>query len=106
MDMPKKTMIEYDDEGFLVDPVSWNEAIAEQLARQYDIFELNEQQWSIILELRYYYFVHGAVPPLSRICRFNDMDHYCIDTFFRNRGIAAWRIAGLPYPGEEAIAYM
>jgi tRNA 2-thiouridine synthesizing protein E len=106
MDNPKFMMIDCDDEGFLVDPAAWNGAIAKQLAQQYGIYELNEQQWSIILELRYYYFIHGAIPPLSRICRFNDMDHYCINTFFRNHGIAAWRIAGLPYPGEEAIAYM
>jgi hypothetical protein len=34
------------------------------------------------------------------------MNNNCIDMVFDQHGIEAWRIAGLPDPGEEIKAYI
>jgi TusE/DsrC/DsvC family sulfur relay protein len=36
-----------DDEGYLIDPVDWNEQVAEALARQERIV-LSEEHWAVI----------------------------------------------------------
>ena len=52
LDMP-----ELDAEGYLVDPVEWNEDIARKLAQSENI-ELNDDHWDVIHFMRDYYEEH------------------------------------------------
>lgn len=93
-------------EGFLRDPDAWNDAIAAAIARQDGLPELTHDHWVIIHALRDHYRRFGAAPPaFSHICSENHLGKYCVNKLFRSER-EAWRIAGLPDPGEEAKAYM
>lgn len=95
-----------DEDGFLNDPHHWDSMIALELARLRGLDKLDIQQWAIIFALRQYYFNHKEYPSQHRICHIKNMRSRCVDKVFQNHGIEAWRIAGLPNPGEEVKAYL
>lgn len=97
---------EFDENGFLVNPESWNDQVANLIAMREGIFPLSKQQWQIIYALREHYQKSGAVPALRLICHHEHMDDYCVTSLFHQDVKEAWRLAGLPDPGEEARAYM
>lgn len=43
-----------DEEGYLVDPLEWNDTVAQELARQADIV-LTEDHWDVLRFMRAYY---------------------------------------------------
>ena len=93
-------------DGFLRDPQVWNEAIASAIARQDGLPELTRDHWVIIHALREHYQRFGAaLPAFSHICHENHLGKHCVSRLFRSER-EAWRIAGLPDPGEEAKAYV
>ncbi|HEY5603551.1 MAG TPA: TusE/DsrC/DsvC family sulfur relay protein [Gammaproteobacteria bacterium] len=98
--------LDCDDEGFLNDPSIWDLSIAEQLASMHGIDRLDATQWALITTLRHFYFSYNHLPPPRRICHAHDLANNCISMLFDNHGIEAWRIAGLPNPGEEVKSYM
>ena len=93
-------------DGFLYNPQTWTRAIASAIARQDGLPELTHDHWVIICALRDHYHRFGAaLPAFSHICKQHHLGKYCVDRLFcRER--EAWRVAGLPDPGEEAKAYM
>ena len=95
-----------DEDGFLNDPRSWDSMTALKLARLHGLDKLDIQQWAIIFALRQYYFSHQDIPSQHRICHVRHLQSHCVDKLFENHGIEAWRIAGLPNPGEEIKAYL
>jgi TusE/DsrC/DsvC family sulfur relay protein len=101
-----KTELDCDEDGFLVDPSRWDHAIAEQLAGLHDFNQLDEIRWTLIDALRQYYLANQHLPMLRHICHTHDLGNNCMNVLFENHGIEAWRIAGLPNPGEEAKSYM
>lgn len=50
-----------DAEGYLVDPMDWNEAVAEEFARQENV-ALTEVHWDVIRFMRRYYEEHLIAP--------------------------------------------
>lgn len=50
-----------DSEGYLVDPMQWNEALAEEFARQENI-DLTPIHWGVIRFMRRYYEEHLVAP--------------------------------------------
>lgn len=96
--------IMYDRDGFLARPESWNEDMAQFIASEDGLGELEEAHWEIIRFLRGHY-VEGGLPAVSHVCHVNHFDHSCIPDLFQSVK-SAWRVAGLPNPGEEANAYM
>ena len=63
-------VLETDPEGYLRDLSDWNEAVAEQMARQ-DGIELDENHWEVIRFLQGYYDEYGIAPairPWRRSC--------------------------------------
>lgn len=94
----------YDRDGFLADPESWNEDMAQCIAMEDGLGELSEAHWAIIRFLRVH-CTEGGLPAVSHVCHVHHFDHRCIPDLFQNVK-SAWRIAGLPNPGEEANAYM
>ena len=93
-------------EEFLRDPGQWNEQVATIIARFDGLPPLTHDHWVIIRELRNHFEHFGVAPPaFSHICIANHMDKHCVDKLFRSQR-EAWRVAGLPDPGEEARTYM
>ncbi len=94
----------YDQDGFLADPLNWDEDMARNIATDEGVSELREEHWAIIHFLRDHY-VEGGLPAVSHVCHANKFERLCIPGLFQSVR-TAWRIAGLPNPGEEAKAYM
>lgn len=95
-----------DAEGFLSDPESWNDDIARMIAHDDGLPELTPEHWVVIHALRDHYHRFGTAPPaFSHICNEHHLGKHCMENLFRSDR-EAWRIAGLPDPGEEAKAYM
>jgi TusE/DsrC/DsvC family sulfur relay protein len=97
--------IELDDAGLLVDPGAWNADVARELARRLGIGELSEEHWAVIRALREHYEKHGVAPAMNNICRPHGKDWHWTHELF-NTCLNAWRVAGLPDPGEEAKSYL
>ena len=97
--------LQFDEDGFIVDPNTWTEDIAEWLAHEAGIEPLTDDHWRIIHHLRERYLRLGALPVARLVCRANGLERNSIRTLFQGCRLA-WRISGLPNPGEEAKAYM
>ena len=96
----------FNSEGFLRDPRKWDSNIAAVIARQDGLPPLTAAHWAIINALRAHFLAFGAAPPaFSHICLINHMSKHCVEHLFHSQR-EAWRIAGLPDPGEEAKTYM
>ena len=99
------SQVEFDEYGLLKDPAVWTRELAQSLARQEGVGELTERHWAFLEALRDYYARFRVAPPTARVCRELGMRHGCGHDLFPSC-LAAWRIAGLPDPGEEAKAYL
>ncbi len=95
----------FDEDGFLIEPEVWNEQIARVVARMDGIEELTQTHWLIIQTLREHYRNFGTPPMFHHVSIVNHLDRHCVEQLFHSHR-EAWRIAGLPNPGEEAKAYM
>lgn len=95
----------FDEDGFLLDPLYWTREMAQQIAEINEIGTLTEPHWKIISYLRDYYQRFGAMPMMRRLCRAQKLQAIEVKTLFPSC-LNAWRVAGLPNPGEEAKAYM
>ena len=104
--MQSKVLLKFDEDGFLSDPNQWSESIARLIAARDGVGELTQEQWSIIRSMRVEYFKYGAPPVPRFVCHINHMQKNCMGMLFDNNRREAWRIAGLPNPGEEAKAYL
>lgn len=95
----------FDDRGYLVDGDLWSPALAQRLATEEGIECLGPDHWKLIGHVRTKFFALGALPVMRLVCRAADIEPGSASSLFR--GCASlWRIAGLPNPGEEALAYM
>ncbi len=95
----------FDEDGLLMDPASWTEALARDIALREGIGELREDHWRVIRSLREHYAKFGVVPAMSHVCRAHGQDKQWVHDLFHTC-LQAWRVAGLPNPGEEAKAYL
>jgi len=57
-----------DDEGYLIDPLGWNEDIARQFAAQENII-LTEDHWDAIRFMRDYYAEHQIAPDVRHVMK-------------------------------------
>ncbi len=57
-----------DSEGYLVDPVTWNEGLAREFASQENI-ELTEDHWDAINFMREYYADHQIAPDVRHVMK-------------------------------------
>jgi tRNA 2-thiouridine synthesizing protein E len=103
---PVKTANLLDAGGFINDPESWSEDLATRIARHDGLPELTRDHWVVIHALREHYHRFGTAPPaFSHICNKHHLGRHCVESLFRSER-EAWRVAGLPDPGEEARSYM
>lgn len=99
-------MMSLDAEGYFTDPKAWNPGLAELRANQLGIGSLSDEHWTIIFHIRQHYLLYGSLPSLSHICRAHNLNREAWMQLFHHGPVEAWKIAGLPDPGEEAKAYM
>lgn len=97
--------VEFDRDGFLLEPGVWNEEVARRIAAADGLGPLSDAHFEIMRQLRAHYLEHGALMPASHACRVKHEDTRCVFDLFGNMR-EAWRVAGLPNPGEEAKNYM
>jgi len=95
----------FDEDGFLADPLGWSPEVAMEIARCDGLPVLTEAHWEVIDYLREHYLRFGTLAVMSHVCRVNGLGEHCVTDLFHDPK-EAWRIAGLPNPGEEAKAYM
>jgi tRNA 2-thiouridine synthesizing protein E len=95
----------FDEDGFLYDPSLWNPRLAQNIAQHDGITELEYRHWIMIAEMRKYYYQYHTPPAMHFICHHSHLGSNCAGLFHHNAR-EAWRIAGLPNPGEEAKAYL
>jgi tRNA 2-thiouridine synthesizing protein E len=93
-----------DEEGYLLDPLDWGRSFTEQRARDAGIV-LNNKHWRLIDIIRDKYLRLGALPPMRTVCKAAGFDKHELKQQFGSC-LKLWKMAGLPNPGEEAIAYM
>jgi dissimilatory sulfite reductase related protein len=94
-----------DAKGFLTDPILWDAHFATRMAHRLGIAELGLVHWRVVERLRAGWLTEGRLPVQRHLCRELDLDEKCIDTLFGGL-VEAWKVAGLPDPGEEARVYM
>lgn len=92
--------ITLDDRGYLVDYGDWNETVAAALAQREGIGELTKDKLDILKFMRSYYEKHKFFPILRYVCKSVDQPKDCVTEKFIEP-ITAWKIAGLPNPGDE-----
>ena len=95
----------FDSSGFLIDPNVWSITLADRIAQADGLGKLNDLQIGLLHALRHEYAKHGCVTALSHVCHLAGQSADCMQHLFPNPRIA-WRVAGLPDPGEEARAYL
>lgn len=91
--------IEVDEDGFILDPAIWDQAVAADIARTEDVEELSEAHWKIINYLREYYQKFGIAPMIRKLCKETGSDLKTIyELFPSGPAKGACKIAGLPKP--------
>ena len=97
--------IELDEDGLLLDPEHWNRETALILANQLGIELVTSDHWKVIDALRQHYSRFGVAATIHNICHANHQKEDWVHQLFHSC-FNAWRVAGLPDPGEEAKAYL
>ena len=95
----------FDLDGFLIDPTMWSENLADRIAQTDGLGPLNEVQVNLLHTLREEFSRHNSVTALSHVCHRIGQNPDCMQHLFPSPR-EAWRLAGLPNPGEEAKAYL
>ncbi|MFP3873586.1 MAG: TusE/DsrC/DsvC family sulfur relay protein [Thiohalophilus sp.] len=96
---------EMDEAGLIVDPAQWSEATANIIAEQLKVAPLTDNHWLVIYSLRDYYKKFGVAPAMNSVCHRLGKEKFWVHDLFQSC-LNAWRIAGLPDPGEEAKSYL
>jgi sulfur relay (sulfurtransferase) DsrC/TusE family protein len=95
----------FDRDGFMLEPTRWDQSIAQRIADLDGYGALGALQMTLLLSLRQEFSKHHEVSALSHICHLHGLEADCLQTVFPSPRVA-WRLAGLPNPGEEAKAYL
>lgn len=99
------TSVDVDGDGYLSDPGSWDENVARAISENEGVGELTGDMMDVIHFMRTYYKNYQAFPILNSVCRNVHQPDDCVNEEFIDP-LSAWKIAGLPNPGEEVISYL
>lgn len=94
-----------DEQGYLVDADSWDEDVARAIAQNEGIDKLTDEKMDVIRFMRSYYHSYNSFPILNTVCKNVHQPKECVNEEFIDP-LKAWKIAGLPDPGDEVIAYL
>lgn len=95
----KGTLIEVDEDGFIVDPAVWSTDLVEYVAQEEGIEALTDDHWKVINYLRDYYKQFGIAPMIRKLCKdtgFSLKEIY--ELFPSGPAKGACKMAGLPKP--------
>ena len=88
-----------DNDGYLADASQWDKEIADVLAKEVDIAELNDEHWKVINFLRAEYQASGQLPTMRKIGKRSGVDMKGLYRIFPDGPLKkAAKIAGLPKP--------
>jgi len=91
--------IPLDGNGFLQQPESWNDAVAETIAREEGIAEMSDSHWAVVKFIRAYWKEHDLAPGVRLLCQQTGLGVRDMYKLFRSGPAkGACRIAGLPKP--------
>ncbi len=89
----------FDKDGFLQEPLLWNEEVAKAIAGEEGIAEMCENHWKIVSFIRKYWEANRLAPPVRNLCQETKITIREVYKLFKSgpaRG--ACRVAGLPKP--------
>ncbi|MEW5903068.1 MAG: TusE/DsrC/DsvC family sulfur relay protein [Pseudomonadota bacterium] len=96
-------MVDLDEEGYLIEPLQWDDRLAEDIARQEGI-ELTAEHWQVIRFMRDYYAEHQVAPDVRHVTKHlaeslsGDMRKLVFELFPYGYVKQACRIAGMKRP--------
>ena len=91
--------VELDEDGFLVEPSDWSEAVVAIFAKSEDVEELTEEHWKVINYLRDYFKKFGMAPMVRKMCKDTGLTLKQIyELFPSGPAKGACKLAGLPKP--------
>lgn len=94
-----------DNDAFMDSPEDWNMQVATDTALAEGISTLTPDHVKLLETMRHHYLERGDLPPMRHLCRDAGLEENCVSELLSDPR-RAWRIAGLPDPGEEAKAYL
>jgi len=59
--------VDVDEDGFIQDPATWNEAMAVAIAKTEEVEDLTEDHWKVVNYLRDYYQQFGIAPMIRKL---------------------------------------
>ncbi len=89
-----------DSAGYLANFEEWNEEVAHALAAREGLSALTKDRMDILLFMRNYYRDHKFLPIVRAVCKNVHQPKQCVTEQFMDP-VKAWKIAGLPNPGDE-----
>jgi len=102
--MPKLVIgqeeFELNEEGFMLAPARWNEAIAITLAKETEGLNLlTDDHWKVINYIRQYYLQYSQAPMIRKLCKETGISLKQVYILFPSGPAkGACKIAGLPKP--------
>jgi len=94
-----------DEDGLVKDFALWSEDLARDLAREEGVGDLGDKHWQLIRTMRAEYARLSGPPNMRHVCSQAGIDRRDVNNLF-GYCLVAWRVAGLPNPGEEAQSYL
>ena len=61
--------IEFDKDGFMLEPDLWDDAVASAIAGEEGISEMSEDHWKIVNFIRSYWKENDLAPPVRLMCK-------------------------------------
>ena len=92
-------VIEFDPDGFMIDPGLWSDEVACAIANEEGIDDMTEEHWKVVIYIRDYWKENDLAPAVRLICKECGVGVRRIYKLFTSgpaRG--ACRVAGLPKP--------
>lgn len=91
--------VEFDPDGFMLQPDLWNDDVAAAIALQDGIDEMTEKHWAVVRFIRDYWKEHDLAPPVRMLCKESGVSvRQVYKLFALGPARGACRIAGLPKP--------
>jgi tRNA 2-thiouridine synthesizing protein E len=92
--------VELNDEGFLADPMRWDEHTAMALAQAEEGIEtLTDRHWAVVRCIRAYYVEKGLAPMIRLLCQQTGLRlREIYELFPSGPAKGACKVAGLPKP--------
>ena len=91
--------LDVDAEGFLTDPMQWDEKVAEQIALDAGIPELTDRHWLVVRFMRERYLQTGNAPSIRALGKESGVPvRELYQLFPKGPAKLAARIGGIPKP--------